>query len=226
MNRILIIEDDSAIAGLLQIYLIKNGDYDVTVTRSAEAALPLLREREYACILLDIMLPGVDGITFCHQIRSSIYCPIIFISCLDNDETIIRAMNMGGDDYLIKPFTSSLLLAYVDANIRRSQMVHQDVSLLTVGDLRLDPRMHMVSKNGSEIVLSPTEYEILYFMMHHRDEYLSFKDIYVAVWGESHYITIRTLFTHVLNLRKKIEDDVKKPRYIKTYRRSGYIFSE
>jgi DNA-binding response OmpR family regulator len=97
MNRILMIEDDKEIAGLLQIYLAENGTYEVTVTRSAEAALPLVREREYDCILLDIMLPGVDGITFCRQLRASIYCPIIFISCLDDDETIVRAMKMGSD---------------------------------------------------------------------------------------------------------------------------------
>ncbi len=225
MDQVLLIEDDYEISHLLELYLTSTQKYQVTVAHSAEAALSFLSKQSCDCILLDIMLPRMDGISFCRQIRRQIYCPIIFISCLDDDETIVKAMNMGGDAYLIKPFNKSVLLAYIEANIRRSRLHHPQNQTLQIRDLQLDPVTRHVAKRGQELLLSPTEYELLYYMMRHRGEFLAFEDIYVAVWGESSYGTVRTLFTHVLNLRKKIEDDVKNPYYISTFQRSGYIFA-
>ena len=225
MKRILIIEDDREIARLIQLYLEQTGQYEAAVTHSAEAALMLLDTQQPDCILLDVMLPHMDGITFCQQLRSRIYCPIIFISCLDDEDTIVRAMNMGGDDYLVKPFSKSILLAYVEANIRRSQKMHSLSSALVVRDLTLDPATHRVTKRGVEITLSPTEYEILYYLMRRSGEYVPFETLYAAVWGQPSMGAIRTLFTHILNLRKKIEDDIRNPEYIKTHQRNGYIFA-
>lgn len=225
MDRILLIEDDPEISHFLELHLSSTGKYQVSIARSAEAALSFISQNSYDCILLDIMLPRMDGITFCQQVRRQIYCPIIFTSCLDDEETIVKAMNMGGDAYLIKPFSKSVLLAYVDANIRRSRQSHPKDVTLHIRDLCLNPATHQVTKNGEEIILSPTEYELLYYMMRHCGEFIAFEDIYMAVWGESSYGTIRTLFTHVLNLRKKIEDDAKNPYYITTFQRSGYIFA-
>lgn len=225
MKRILIIEDDHEIARLIRLYLEQTGEYEVTVTHSAEAALMLLDALHPDCILLDVMLPHMDGITFCQQLRRRIYCPIIFISCLDDDDTIVRALNMGGDDYLVKPFSKSILLAYVEANIRRSQKMHSLSRALVVRDLKLDPVTHRVTKRGEEITLSPTEYELLHYLMAHSGEYVPFETLYVAVWGQESMGAIRPLFTHILNLRKKIEDDVKTPVYIKTHQRNGYIFA-
>lgn len=226
MNSILIIEDDKEIRGLLQYYLTKDGQYDVTLAGSAEEAASLVRKQFYDCILLDIMLPGIDGMSFCFQLRSHIYCPIIFISCLDDDETIVKAIDMGGDDYLVKPFSKAKLNAYVKANIRRSKMHLQENSdEVSVGELRLLPHTHSVTKNGEQLLLSPTEYELLYHMIMHRGEFLSFESIYQAVWGYDSIGDYRTLFTHILNIRKKIEPDTRNPRYIKTIHRRGYIFS-
>lgn len=226
MDRVLIIEDDRDICEILRFYLEKEGRYQTEVVHTAEAALPFVRDSAFDCILLDIMLPGIDGISFCQQLRKRIYCPIIFISCMDDDATIIRAMNMGGDDYLVKPFNCSVLMAYVDANIRRSRMHHQGQDIMQSGAISLDPQRHHVCKHGEEIILSPTEYEILHYMMRHKGEFMPFAAIYASVWGSPSFGDVRTLFTHVGNLRKKLEDDAKNPVFIVTHQRSGYIFAD
>jgi len=170
------------------------------------------------------MLPGIDGIDFCQQIRKRVYCPIIFISCLDDDKTIINAMKMGGDDYLKKPFSCSVLKAYLEANIRRSRMQHTPNEALSAGVLHLDPSTRAVDLDGEPVYLSPTEYEILYYMMRHPGIFIDFEDLYTSVWGSHSCGDLRTLFTHVANLRRKLNDDAKNPLYISTHPNGGYVF--
>ena len=225
MIRVLIVEDDREIAKLTGLYLRSTGQYEVLETHSAEAALLLLSEEHVDCILLDIMLPDMDGIEFCRNVRARLYCPIIFTSCLDDDETVVRAMNMGGDDYLVKPYSKARLLAFVEANLRRARVQHRGSGLLRCRDLCLDPSTRRVTKNGAAIDLSPTEYELLYQLMSRPGEYISFEHLYERVWGKAEFAAIRPLFTHILNLRKKIEDDAKNPKYILTWQRSGYLFA-
>lgn len=224
MDRVLIVEDDLAISEILQFYLTQEQAYEVVLASSAEEALPLVRKNAFDIILLDIMLPGMDGISFCTQLRKRIYCPIIFISCMDDDATIIKAMNMGGDDYLTKPISCSVLKAYVAANIRRSRMRHVQDEMLTALDLVLDTATRSVTKNKEVLYLSPTEYEILYYMLCRKGEFMSYEDIYSCVWGNDSGGDVRTLFTHVGNLRKKLDDDAKNPRYIITHPNGGYVF--
>ena len=225
MADILIVEDDPEIAKLTGLYLKSAGQYDVTETHSAEDAMALLQEHRFDCILLDVMLPGMNGIEFCRTVRSRMTCPVIFTSCLDDDETVVRAMNMGGDDYLVKPYSRERLLAFVEANLRRVRVQHNAADVLRCRDLLLDPVQRMVTKNGKKIDLSPTEYELLYQLMSRPGEYISFEKLYESVWGKADYYAIRPLFTHILNLRKKIEDDARNPKYILTWQRSGYMFS-
>lgn len=225
MYRILVVEDDREIANLTKLYLESSGKYDITVMHSAEAALLYLSDKTVDCILLDIMLPDMDGITFCRKIRSSMFCPIIFTSCLDDDETVVKAMTIGGDDYLVKPFSKARLLAFIEANLRRSYKKHEDDSAFICRELKLDPVNRKVYKSGEELNLSPTEYELLYNLMSRPGQLWLFEDLYAAVWGDADYSAIRPLFTHILNLRKKIEEDAKAPSYILTYQRSGYIFN-
>lgn len=226
MIQILLVEDDREIAKLTGLYLKSTGQYEVTETHSAEAALILLADHRFDCILLDIMLPDMDGITFCQTVRSRLYCPIIFTSCLDDDETVVRAMNLGGDDYLVKPYSKARLLAFVEANLRRARVQHRESKALVCRELRLDPVNRLVTKNSVELALSPTEYELLFQLMSRPGEYISFEALYEAVWGKADYSAIRPLFTHILNLRKKIEDDAKNPQYILTWQRSGYLFAK
>ena len=226
MYQVLIVEDDREIAKLTALYLKSTGQYEVTETHSAEAALLLLPDHTFDCILLDIMLPDMDGISFCRKVRSQLYCPIIFTSCLDDDDTVVKALNLGGDDYLVKPYSKARLLAFVEANLRRSGKRRPDSKVLSFGEISLDPGRRIVTKSGKKLDLSPTEYELLYQLMSRPGEVISFDALYEAVWGKAEFAAIRPLFTHILNLRKKIEDDAKNPRYILTWQRSGYYFQD
>lgn len=226
MTNIMLVEDDLEICEILQFYLMEKEDYQVTVAHHAEQALPLVRMRRFDLVLLDIMLQGMDGIEFCRELRKFSYCPVIFISCINDDETIVRALQMGGDDYLVKPFQASVLLARIEANLRRCRMNHEESPQLTVGELMLDSKTHTVNKQGTPISLSPTEYEILYFLMLHKGEFVSFDQIYQAVWQRSSLGDVRALFVHISHLRQKIEDNPSQPVYIRTHMRGGYILSE
>jgi DNA-binding response OmpR family regulator len=199
--------------------------YCVTAAHSAEETLEAIQKGSFDIILLDIMLPGMDGIKLCEKLRQHIFCPIIFISCLNDDDTVVRAINMGGDDYIIKPFRAPVLLARMDACLRRSRMQYAGNNAISVRDIVLDPAAHAVKKCGRTIPLSLTEYQILNHLMRNSGRFISFDEIYEAVWQKPSLGDVRTIFVHIRNLRKKIEDDPANPYYIKTHLRDGYVFA-
>ena len=221
MNKALLVENNSEISEIVQFYL--KDDYITSCAQSAEDALMMIANTEYDVILLDILLPGMDGIEFCSQVRQKVFCPIIFISCLSDEDTIVRGLKMGGDDYIVKPFKGPLLLAHIEANLRRSRISREE-TVITVNGLALNPQDHTVKKADDEILLSPTEYEILYHMMKNRGHLITFDDLYSAVWNQSSVGDVRTVFVHIHNLRKKIEEDPSNPEFIITHRHDGYIF--
>ena len=142
------------------------------------------------------------------------------------DETIVRALNMGGDDYLVKPFRPAVLIARIEANLRRAQTIRTEHPVLRVGPLEMDTSVRAVRKNGSKLNLSPTEYELLYYFMSNPGRFITFDEIYQAVWQRPSIGDVRALFVHVSHLRQKIEDDPLKPVFIRTHLRDGYIFSD
>ena len=210
----------------MQFYLLENEDYQVTITHSAEQAMSLIRLRRFDLALLDIQLPGIDGIDFCRELRKTSNCPVIFLSCLSDDETIIRALNMGGDDYLVKPFRAPVLMARIEANLRRSKMVRPESPRLRAGELEMDTGTRCVYKRGEVLSLSPTEYEILYYLMSNPGRFVSFDEVYQTVWQRPSLGDVRALFVHVSHLRQKIEDNPTRPLYIRTHLRDGYIFGD
>ena len=222
--HILLVEDDMEICEILQFYLLTNTDYELTIVHSAEQALPLAQKRAYQLILLDITLPGMDGLRFCEELRKISFCPIIFISCLSDNETIIRALNMGGDDYLTKPFEAAVLHARIEANLRRARPAAAASRTITNGALALQPQTQQITKNGVPVELSPTEYAILDYMLRHPGEYIPFDTLYKEIWRRSSFGDFRALFVHITHLRQKLEDDPAHPLYIRTHMRSGYIF--
>lgn len=228
MVQLLLIEDDLEICEILQFYLLKQPNYSVTVAHTAKEALSLMELRRYDLILLDIMLPDQDGVSLCEKLRKMTFCPIIFISCLSDDETVIRALNMGGDDYLIKPFQAPVLLARIEANLRRCRQPHSEepAQKLCAGELVLDRVLHTVTKDGEPVPLSPTEYELLGYFMKNAGRFIGFEELYSAVWQRPSMGDLRTLFVHIAHLRQKIEDDPAHPEYIRTHMRDGYIFAQ
>jgi len=225
MTRVLLVEDDPVIAGIIEYYLNKTGSYEVTRAKNGGEALA--RARDYFdVILLDILLPDVNGIDLCERLRLWHTCPIIFISCLDSSETIIRALDMGGDDYLVKPFDNRILDARIQANIRRARMDLQvaNLNLLQCNDFTLDAARHMVLREDKAFKLSPIEFRILSHFMQNRNQYITPKKLYRLVWGGDCYGDVRTVTVHIHNIRKKIERDPSNPIHLQNVWGKGYIF--
>ena len=224
MYQILLVEDDREICDILSHYL-DRANYATIVAHDAREALSVAASRQIDLILLDIMLPGTDGIDLCVQLRRTLYCPIIFISCLDDEETIVRALRMGGDDYLTKPFRCAVLLAHIEAALRRMQLGSSRIlNDIRFGDLLLSPKDRTLTRNGTQIYLSPTEFELLLYFINNQGTVLLFEEIYQYIWKKPSYGDLRTVFSHVRNLRKKIEANPSEPVLIRTIPRVGYQF--
>jgi len=225
MYNVLLVEDNKETREILELFLRKTGSYNVTVAPDGEAALWLTSEKSFDVILMDIMLPGMDGIDLCGKLRKNLYCPIIFISCLDDEETILRAFRMGGDDYITKPFRYPVLAAHMEAVLRRiRQNETATVGDVQIGNARLCAKEHAIYRNGTMTVLSPIEFDLLNYLIAHPDTVLGFENIYVNVWKQPSCGGMRTVYTHMRNLRKKIEDDPSNPKHLLTIPRDGYIF--
>ena len=226
MNRkVLIIEDDPGICEVLSYYLRRAETYDLTIRHSAEEGLELIRQgMPFDIILCDIMLPGMDGIDFCEQVRKRECIPVIFTSCLDDDETIIRALGMGGDDYLVKPYHGPVLLAHIEATLRRCERQGRARSM-TFGGIELDGDTRRVLRDGKALSLSPIECNLLWYMAEHPNRLIPYDEFYDEVWKKPSLGDYRSLFVHIRNLRKKIEADPSSPSLIKTHPMGGYIFS-
>lgn len=225
MYRILLVDDNQENCTLIESYLKRSKEYEVTTVYDAASALKATRKQPFDLILLDIMLPDLDGIELCVRLRKTLFCPIIFISCLDDEETIVRAFRMGGDDYLTKPFRGAMLEAHIEAIRRRMQTVyHAPTGAYTIGSQTLHTDEHVLRRGEETIYLSPTEFELLLYFINNEGTLLEFEQVYQYVWQKPSYGDLRTLFSHVRNLRKKIEENPAQPRYLITAPRSGYKF--
>jgi DNA-binding response OmpR family regulator len=226
LTQIMVIEDQFSHCEIIQFYLSQDDQYQCTFTHCAEDAYQLIQFNHFDLFLLDIRLPNMNGIELCREIRRNYFAPIIFMSCMDDDDTVIKAIKMGGDDYLVKPFSAQLLLAHIEANLRRYHPDCPDDKVIISKDLKLNYASHTVYKNEEKILLSPTEYQLLSIFMQNKGEFITFEDLYTRVWQQPSLSDIRTLFVHVSSLRRKIEDDPSNPAYILTHQRKGYIFTE
>lgn len=226
MEKILLVEDDPTVADIILEYIRADARYEVCWTPSSEQALELAHQG-FSLILLDIMLPGIDGLELCQRFRRTLYCPIVFISSLDDEKTIVQALQLGGDDYLVKPFRAAVLLAKIDAHLRRMRNDFPALELdAQEGDLRLNSLDHTVHTPTGQAYLSPTEFRLLQFLFHNRRRVLELEEIYQAIWEKPSFGDVRTVPVHVYNLRKKIEREPNRPQYLKTIKRIGYWFDD
>ena len=225
MYSALLVEDDKDLSLITQVNL-THADYEVDSAYSCAEALEFLKHREYDLILLDEVLPDKNGDELCSIIRDACACPIIFMSCLDDSKTKIKALRSGGDDYMVKPVCFDELLARAEAIIRRSKAVHSAPAkaLKEFKQFAIDTVRHRVLRNGEEIDLSSMEYDILVYFAEHQNELLLYQQIYEGVWDSDSLGDIRTVMVHISNLRKKIDPD--KSGIIETVRGAGYIFSD
>ena len=224
MVKVLLVEDDSVIARIIEYYLEQEANYTVVWAKTAGEAVAVAREH-FDVILMDVLLPDINGVELCTKMREWQKCPIIFISCLDNSDTIVNALEAGGDDFITKPFDNKVLVARIEANIRRASSVPLDVTnnAIVCEGFSLDTNRHVVVRPGGEVKLSPQEYRILLFLMQNPNRFFSADELYRRVWGKDSYGDVRCVVVHVHNIRKKIEDP-GRVRFLKNVWGKGYVF--
>lgn len=221
--KILIVDDEKEISDLLEIYL-KNEGYEVFKVYDGEEALNILGKETINLVILDIMLPSIDGIEVCTKIRQSKDIPVLMLSAKGESKDRILGIMTGADDYVAKPFDPLEVVVRVKALLRRyfgSSYQNQN-EVLCIDDLVVNTQTHKVTQSGKEIVLTNKEFEILALLMRHRGIVFSSRKIYESVWKEEFYESDATVMTHIKNLREKLGDHVKNPRYIKTIWGVGY----
>ena len=227
---ILICDDDADILSALEIYL-KQENYNVIRGQTGVDAVEAVKNKTVHLVLLDIMMPKLDGITAAVQIREFSNVPIIFLSAKAEDTDRVLGLNMGGDDYITKPFNPVELMARVKATLRRySRLGGLDETLQSqaesdvyqTGGLILDDKKKSVVVDGEEAQLTALEYNILKFLMSNMEQVFSSEQIYEAAWGEPAFHVSRTVSVHVRHIREKIEINPKEPKYLKVIYGLGY----
>lgn len=227
-KQILVVEDEEPIARLISYNLTKEG-YNVTAVADGLDALRKIRSADLDLIILDIMLPGMDGYDICRTIRKeNILIPIILLSAKDEELDKILGLELGGDDYITKPFSPRELVARVRALLRRSQVNREapEDEVLLIDRIKIDLTRHEVKLDQSVIQLTPKEFELLVYLIRHRGKVLSRDLLLDKVWDYDFAGDTRIVDVHISRLREKIETDPKNPGYIQTVRGVGYRFRE
>lgn len=226
-KRIAIVEDEAELAALIEYNLTRHG-YDAQILAGAKGTLKALELAKPDLILLDVMLPDVDGFELCRQIRQSGTLgrtPVLFLTARGDEVDRVLGLEIGGDDYMTKPFSPRELIARVKAHLRREEMDAEPGSM-AVGPFRLDRIGRRVFLGAREIPLTSTEFNLLEFFFTHPGRAYSRDQLLEAVWGEQRNVTPRTVDVHVRRLREQIEEQADTPRYLTTVRGFGYRFEE
>jgi DNA-binding response OmpR family regulator len=225
MKRVLVVEDEPVIALGLRDSLEAEG-YAVEVAAEGMEAEARAREGGFELIVLDIMLPGRDGLTICRNLRASgISTPIILLTAKGRESDKIQGLDLGADDYVTKPFARGELLARVRAALRRSATRAESLPAhYTFGDVTVDFARHQASRAGQPLDLTPKEFKMLQTFIESRDRVLTHDEIIERVWGRDAFLSDRVLYTHVNNLRAKIEVAPSAPRFLTGVRGVGYRF--
>lgn len=222
MYKVLIIEDDLKMRNLIGQYLAKWNFQPVMVEDFEKIDKQLIKESPHI-ILLDINLPGNDGFYWCSKLRHLSDVPIIFISSRTQSMDIVMAMNMGGDDYIQKPFSLEVLVAKMNAVLRRSNSIQNtERDVLTVGELTLNLHNAFVTYKNEEVSLTKNEFQILYLLMRKAGQIVSRDEIMRALWEDEHFIDDNTLTVNMTRLRKKLEE-IGMEEAIQTKKRQGYL---
>ncbi|WP_124728560.1 response regulator YycF [Staphylospora marina] len=230
--RIIVVEDEKPIADILRFNLEKEG-YTVECVHDGLEAIRKATEQPPDLMLLDLMLPGADGIEVCRSIRQHHQFPIIMLTAKDSELDKVLGLEMGADDYVTKPFSNRELLARIKANLRRvrtgmteSAKPQKSSSTLSVGDIRIDPSSFVITKKDRVIDLTHREFELLLYLARHEGQVLTREHLLQAVWGYDYFGDVRTVDVTIRRLREKIEDDPSAPKYIITRRGIGYTMRD
>src|ERR1035441_6350244 len=226
-GRVLIVDDESAIRRALHNALHGMG-FHVDDASSGEAALDLVRDALYDVVLMDINMPGIGGIRACREIRKSLpRLGIVMLTVRDREEDKVTALDAGADDYITKPFNIREVAARIRAAVRRSSASQVDPNaVIRIGNIELDPARRRVRKGGEPVHFTPTEFDLLCYLMTHAGLPITHVQLLRAVWGPEYGGELEYLRTYVRQLRKKLEDDPAEPAYLLTDSHIGYRFAE
>ena len=226
-NRVLIAEDEKPISDIIKFNLEKAG-YEIITAYDGEDALKKALNEQLELIILDIMLPSMDGFEICKRVREKSSVPIIMVTAKEEEVDKILGLELGADDYITKPFSIRELVARVKANVRRQEMNinadQQEKEIIKNKDLSIDLMKYEVKKGSTSIDLTVREFELLKFLAKQKDQVFSREQLLERVWGYEYYGDIRTVDVTVRRLREKVEDDSSNPTYIMTKRGVGYYF--
>jgi DNA-binding response OmpR family regulator len=224
--RILIADDDRELVDMLMYWLRAHG-HQVTVAFDGEQTMKRWREQSPDLVLLDIQMPKFDGFEVIRRMRGESNALVIVLTCLDREDDEVRALELGADDFLRKPFRPRQLLARIQAAARRAVSVSGPMngSSITIGPISLDVSRHEVSRNGARMRLTPTESRLLHLLLTHAGQVLTTDTIIERVWGYNEVGDSGLVKTHIRHLRQKVEPDPGSPRYLLTVPGVGYTFS-
>jgi len=226
-KRILVVDDESAILQTLRFNLARSG-YLVSTAGDGRTALALVASEEPNLVILDIMLPVLDGIETCKEIRRHSNVPIIMLTAKDQEIDKVVALEIGADDYVTKPFSLAEFMARVKACLRRAekpQLSERDEPIVA-GDITLDPSRHLLLVRGRDVQLAPKEFSLLHVLMENKGRIVTRQMLLEKVWGYDFEGEHQTISVHVRWLREKVEVDPNNPRHIITVRSRGYMFRE
>lgn len=225
-SKILLVDDEKDIADLIEEVLRQDSFENIKKVYTGMDAVQVCREYQPDVVVLDIMLPDIDGIEVCKQIREFSFCSILFLSSKNDDIDKILGLSCGGDDYITKPFSPREIVYRIKAQLRRQQyqsVMRTDVKgLLTVGGLVLDRESSRIYKNEKEIDLTGREFLLLSYLMENADKIISKERLYEQVWGEYSSICDNTIMVHIRHIREKIEDTPSTPKQLITIKGLGY----
>ena len=227
MSKVLIIEDEVAIAELQKDYLEIN-DYEVTIEHDGAKGLEAALKEEYDLVILDLMLPGMDGYEICKNIRSKKDIPIIIVSAKKDDIDKVRGLGLGADDYMTKPFSPSELVARVKAHLSRYERLvsatHKTNDMVEVRRIKIDKTARRVYVGGEEKVFTTKEFDLLTVLAENPNRVFSKDELFREIWDMESIGDIATVTVHIKKIREKIEDDTSNPQYIETIWGVGYRF--
>ena len=226
-KRILIIEDEESIAELERDYL-ELSNFEVEVANDGQLGLDKALGEEFDLIILDLMLPGVDGFEICKQVRNNKNTPIIMVSAKKDDIDKIRGLGLGADDYMTKPFSPSELVARVKAHLARYERLvssaKQENDVIEIRGIKIDKTARRVFVNGEEKVFTTKEFDLLTFLAEHPNHVFTKDELFKEIWDMDSIGDIATVTVHIKKIREKIEYDTSKPQYIETIWGVGYRF--
>ncbi|MGH9407573.1 MAG: winged helix-turn-helix domain-containing protein [Terriglobia bacterium] len=225
--RIVVIEDEKDITDLLTYTLRKEG-FEVRSSPRGKEGLDIIRRGPADLALIDIMLPDLNGLEVCKRLRADDdfrKLPVIFLTAKGEEIDRILGLEIGADDYVVKPFSPRELVARIKAVLRRQERSGGEPQVIESPDIRLDPRTQEVTVRGQPVDLSTLEFRLLHFLASHPRRIFARESLLDQVWGSDHFVTPRTVDVHIRRLREKIEAQPERPRYLQTVRGAGYRFT-